>query len=143
MVAGSGAVVSAQAPVGAPAAPQSAQQQVWPPQQLDDLVAPIAFYPDPLLGQVLAASTYPLEIVEAEQWLQRNSGSTGTLVAFPEVLARMNQDVRWTTDLGNGFLGRGQRSVRFPDTSAIRNTARFAAPAPQSSVRRRVSCRDT
>jgi Protein of unknown function (DUF3300) len=121
MVAGSGAVVSAQAPVGAPAAPQTAPQQVWSPQQLDDLVAPIALYPDPLLGQVLAASTYPLEIVEAQQWLQRNSGLTGTalmnaakqqnwdpsvqaLVAFPEVLARMNQDVRWTTDLGNAFL---------------------------------------
>ncbi|MGA3236926.1 MAG: DUF3300 domain-containing protein, partial [Bryobacteraceae bacterium] len=121
MVAGSGAVVSAQAPVGPPAAPQTAQQQVWSRQQLDDLVAPIALYPDPLLGQVLAASTYPLEIVEAEQWFQRNSGLTGTalmdaakqqnwdpsvqaLVAFPEVLARMNQDVRWTTDLGNAFL---------------------------------------
>jgi hypothetical protein len=120
MVAGSGAVVSAQAPVGSPAPLQTAQQQVSP-QQLNDLVAPIALYPDPLLGQVLAASTYPLEIVEAEQWLQRNSGLTGTalmdaakqqnwdpsvqaLVAFPEVLARMNQDVRWTTDLGNAFL---------------------------------------
>src|ERR1035441_7875591 len=45
-----------------------------PPQQLDDLVAPIALYPDPLLGQILAASTYPLEIAEAEQWLtQRNN----------------------------------------------------------------------
>jgi hypothetical protein len=121
MVAGSGAVVRAQAPVGPPAPPQTAQQQVWSPQQLDDLVAPIALYPDPLLGQVLAASTYPLEIVEAQQWLQRNSGLTGTalmdaakqqnwdpsvqaLVAFPEVLTRMNQDVRWTTDLGNAFL---------------------------------------
>jgi hypothetical protein len=121
IIAGSGAVVSAQAPGGQPAAPQTAQQQVWSPQQLDDLVAPIALYPDPLLGQVLAASTYPLEIVEAEQWLRGNSGLTGTalmdaakqqnwdasvqaLVAFPEVLARLNQDVRWTTDLGNAFL---------------------------------------
>lgn len=121
VVAGSGAVVSAQGPVGPPVPQQPAQQQVWSPQQLDDLVAPIALYPDPLLGQVLAASTYPLEVVEAQQWLQRNSGLTGTalmdaakqqnwdpsvqaLVAFPEVLARMNQDVRWTTDLGNAFL---------------------------------------
>jgi Protein of unknown function (DUF3300) len=121
VVAGSSAVVSAQAPAGPPVAPQTAQQQVWSPQQLDDLVAPIALYPDPLLGQLLAASTYPLEIVEAQQWLQRNTGLTGTalidaakqqnwdpsiqaLVAFPDVLARMNQDVRWTTDLGNAFL---------------------------------------
>jgi hypothetical protein len=121
MVAGSGAIVSAQAPVGPPAAPQQQAPQVWSSQQLDDVVAPIALYPDPLLGQVLAASTYPLEVVEAEQWLQRNSNLTGSalmdaarqqnwdasvqaLVTFPDVLARMNQDVRWTTDLGNAFL---------------------------------------
>ena len=114
------AVVSAQAPPSPPAPQQPAAQAVSS-QQLDDLVAPIALYPDPLLGQVLAASTYPLEIVEAEQWLQRNNGLTGAalidaakqqnwdasiqaLVAFPDVLARMNQDIRWTTDLGNAFL---------------------------------------
>ena len=115
-------VASAQAPAG-PASPpqQQAPAQVWSSQQLDNLVAPIALYPDPLLGQVLAASTYPLEIVEAQQWVKGNSGLTGTslmdaarqqnwdpsvqaLVAFPDVLARMNQDVRWTTDLGNAFL---------------------------------------
>src|SRR4249920_225780 len=45
--------------------------------QLDDLVAPIALYPDPLISQILVAATYPLEIVEASQWLQRNPGLTG------------------------------------------------------------------
>src|SRR5215471_21833707 len=45
--------------------------------QLDNLVAPIALYPDPLISQVLVASTYPLEIVEAYQWLQRNPGLSG------------------------------------------------------------------
>jgi hypothetical protein len=91
-------------------------------QQLDNLVAPLALYPDPLLSQVLVAATYPLEVVEANQWLQQNRSLTGTaltdaakqqnwdasvqaLVAFPDVLARLNQDVRWTTDLGNAFLG--------------------------------------
>jgi hypothetical protein len=91
------------------------------PQQLDDLVAPIALYPDPMLGQVLAASTYPLELVEAQQWLQANRGLQGTqltdaarqmnwdpsvqaLVAFPDVLAKLNQNVQWTTSLGNAFL---------------------------------------
>lgn len=44
-----------------------------PPDQLDSLVAPIALYPDPLLAQVLAASTYPLEIIQLQQWLSRNS----------------------------------------------------------------------
>jgi len=120
ILAGSCVVVSAQGPVGPPP-PQGTPTQVFTPQQLNNLVAPIALYPDPLLGQVLAASTYPLEVVEAQQWLQRNSGLSGTalmdaarqqnwdpsvqaLVAFPDVLARMNSDVRWTTDLGNAFL---------------------------------------
>ena len=48
-----------------------------PPGQLDNLVAPIALYPDPLLGQALAASTYPLELVEADQFVQHNSNLRG------------------------------------------------------------------
>ena len=90
-------------------------------EQLDDLVAPIALYPDPLLSQVLVASTYPLELVEAQQWMQSNQGLNGqqltaaareqnwdasvqALVAFPDVLGRLNQDLQWTTALGNAFL---------------------------------------
>jgi hypothetical protein len=107
-----------------PAAPaeQAAPRSNLSEQQLDNLVAPLALYPDPLLSQVLVAATYPLEVVEANQWLQDNRSLTGTalidaakqqnwdpsvqaLVAFPDVLARLNQDVRWTTDLGNAFLG--------------------------------------
>src|SRR5579863_9325460 len=92
-----------------------------PPQQLDDLVAPIALYPDPLVGEVLAASTYPIEIAEAEQWVRDHphwkpsklmdkakkenwDPSVQGLVAFPAVLARLSQDIRWTTQLGNAFL---------------------------------------
>ena len=104
-----------------PQAQGGAQAQLLTPQQLDSLVAPIALYPDPLLSQVLAASTYPLEIVEAQQWLQQNRNLSGQqlveaakqqnwdpsvqlLVAFPEVMALVTRDVRWTTDLGNAFL---------------------------------------
>jgi len=104
-----------------PAEPQQRAQQVLSPQQLDNLVAPIALYPDPMLGQVMAAATYPLEVVEAQQWLQANRNLRGqeltdaarqqnwdpsiqAMVAFPDVLAKLNQDVRWTTDLGNAFL---------------------------------------
>ena len=105
-----------------PAEPQAASQtQTLSADQLNDLVAPIALYPDGLLSQVLVASTYPLEVVEAQQWLQQNSSLSGTqltdaaknqswdpsvqaLVALPDVLNRLNQDVRWTTDLGNAFL---------------------------------------
>ncbi len=92
-----------------------------PPQQLDDLVAPIALYPDPLVGQVLAASTYPMEIAEAEQWVrdhpkwkpsklmseakkQNWDPSVQGLAAFPDVLARLAQNINWTTQLGNAFL---------------------------------------
>jgi uncharacterized protein DUF3300 len=105
-----------------PAEQQAAPRTTLTAQQLDNLVAPLALYPDPLLSQVLVAATYPLEVVEASQWLQQNRSLTGTalidaakqqnwdpsvqaLVAFPDVLARLNQDVRWTTDLGNAFLG--------------------------------------
>src|SRR5579872_1479181 len=109
-----------------PAAQQPAPQTtgsapLLSPDQLDDLVAPIALYPDPLLSQVLVASTYPLEVVEAEQWLKSNPSLQGqqvtdaakqqdwdasvqAMVAFPNVLDQLTQDVRWTTDLGNAFL---------------------------------------
>lgn len=100
---------------------QPAPQQEWSADQLDNLVAPIALYPDPLLSQILVASTYPLEVVEANQWLQRNPNLRGpalvdaakkqpwdpsiqTLVAVPDALAKLNQDIQWTTDLGNAFL---------------------------------------
>jgi hypothetical protein len=111
---------SAQTP---PPSPQAAppQTQTFTADQLTNLVAPIALYPDGLLSQTLVASTYPLEVVEAEQWLQKNPALSGTeltnaaqqqswdssvqaLVAFPDVLKRLNQDIRWTTDLGNAFL---------------------------------------
>jgi hypothetical protein len=95
--------------------------QLLTPDQLDNLVAPIALYPDALLSQVLVASTYPLEVVEASQWLQQNRNLQGqqlaeaarqqnwdpsvqALVIFPDVLGRMASNVAWTTDLGNAFL---------------------------------------
>ncbi len=101
-------------------APPAQPAQTLSAQQLDDLVAPVALYPDPLLGQVLAASTYPVELVEAQQWLKtvNLSGqalmdaakqqdwdpSVQALVAMPNVMNLLTQDIRWTTDLGNAFL---------------------------------------
>ena len=55
--------------------PPPPPDQALSPDQLDDLVAPIALYPDPLLSQLLVAATYPLEVVQAFQWLQRNPGT--------------------------------------------------------------------
>jgi len=92
-----------------------------PPEQLDSLVAPIALYPDPMLAQVLAASTYPLEIIQLQQWLENNKSlkdkaladavgkqpwdpSVQALAALPEVVKRLANDIQWTTDLGNAFL---------------------------------------
>lgn len=101
------------------------QSQLLSPDQLDNLVAPIALYPDNLLSQVLVASTYPLEIVEASQWLQQNRNLQGqqlidaarqqnwdpsiqALVVFPDVLSRLASDIQWTTALGNAFLAQQQ-----------------------------------
>lgn len=133
MISGGAAVLQAQWP-----AAQTPSPQLLPAEQLDNLVAPVALYPDPLLSQVLVACTYPLEIVEAQQWLQANNNLTGqqlvdaakeqnwdpsvqALVAFPDVLARLNQDIRWTTDLGNAFL------AQQPDVMAAVQRMRAAA----------------
>ncbi len=89
--------------------------------QLDSLVAPIALYPDPLLARVLGASTYPVEIVEANRGLKANTtlkgedltkaavkqpwdASVQALVAFPGALKRLDENLRWTTELGNAVL---------------------------------------
>jgi hypothetical protein len=121
-------------PVYSQAPAQQAQSQVMntttsdteqapklPNDQLDSLVAPIALYPDPLLAQTLAASTYPLEIIQLQQWMGRNKNLQGqaladavakqpwdpsiqSLVEFPDVVQRMAGNIQWTTDLGNAFL---------------------------------------
>ena len=106
-------------PAQAPS-PQSQAAKI-PPDQLDSLVAPIALYPDPMLAQTLAASTYPLEVIQLQRWLAKNPGlkdkaladavmkqpwdaSVQALSALPEVVKRLADDIQWTTDLGNAFL---------------------------------------
>ena len=111
-------------PAQTPANQQSANDQQppkIPADQLDSLVAPIALYPDPLISQVLVASTYPLEIIQLQQWLEKNTNlkdqalvnevskqpwdpSIQAMAALPEVVKRLADDVQWTTDLGNAFL---------------------------------------
>src|SRR5256714_2682128 len=92
-----------------------------PNDQLNSLVAPIALYSDPLLAQTLAASTYPLEVIQLQQWMTKNPDlkdkaladavskepwdpSIQGLVAYPDVVTRMADNIQWTTDLGNAFL---------------------------------------
>lgn len=90
-------------------------------EDLDRMLAPIALYPDALLSQILMAATYPLEIVEAARWSRANPGLQGdqavravaqrtwdpsvqSLVAFPQILAMMDEKIDWTERLGNAFL---------------------------------------
>src|SRR5579862_8255972 len=106
---------------GQAAEPQQEEAPKIPPDQLDSLVAPIALYPDPMLAQVLAASTYPLELIQLQQWLLKNKGlkdkaladavqkqpwdpSVQGMAAMPDVVKRLADDIQWTTDLGNAFL---------------------------------------
>jgi Protein of unknown function (DUF3300) len=98
-----------------------AQQQLLDTGQLDQLVAPIALYPDALVAQVLMASTYPLEVVQADRWAKTNKALKGAklddaltkqdwdasvkaLVATRTVLAMMNDDLDWTEKLGDAVL---------------------------------------
>ena len=104
----------------APAA--SAQERpAFSPEELDQMLAPIALYPDPLLTQVLMAATYPLEVVQAARWSRANSHLKGqdavravesmdwdpsvkSMVAFPQILHRMDENLDWTQRLGEAFL---------------------------------------
>lgn len=103
-----------------PAPPRQAGH-VFSQQELDQMLAPIALYPDALLSQILMASTYPLEIVEAARWSAANPGLNGdqavqaveqnnwdpsvkSLVAFPDILKKMEENLEWTERLGEAFL---------------------------------------
>jgi hypothetical protein len=94
--------------------------------QIEQLVAPIALYPDPLLSQVLMASTYPLEVIEAARWSQANSTVKGealqdamqsqswdpsvkALAAVPQTLQMMSDKLDWTQQLGDAFLAQQQQ----------------------------------
>ncbi len=107
-------------PAGA-AATGAPDKPLFKPEELEQIVAPIALYPDSLLAQVLMASTYPLAIVEAARWSKAHPDVKGdavakavekedwdpsvkSLVAFPEVLTMMDEKVDWTQKLGDAFL---------------------------------------
>ena len=91
------------------------------PEQLQQLVAPIALYPDALVAQILAASTYPTEVVQADRWLQQHPNLRGqqlatavdreswdpsvkALTMFPSVLANLDKNLSWTEDLGDAYF---------------------------------------
>src|ERR1700682_3355171 len=95
------------------------------PDQLQQLVAPIALYPDALVAQILAASAYPTEIVEADRWVQQHSDLKGQQLAqavdqqswdasvkavaqFPSVLGNMDKNCSWTSSLGDASVNQQQ-----------------------------------
>ena len=103
------------------AKPPAAEQTLLKPEQLEALVAPIALYPDELLANVLAASTYPLEVVQADRWVKANKNLKGdalkaavdkqawddsvkALASTPDVLAMMSDKIDWTKNLGDAVL---------------------------------------
>jgi len=119
------APAAAQAPAAAPAPAGTAQSPApsssFKKEELEQLVAPIALYPDSLVAQILMASTYPLEVVEAARWSKANPGlkdkaledalqkqtwdpSVKSLTAFPQVLQSMNEKLDMTQKLGDAFL---------------------------------------
>ncbi len=115
-------VLSLIVPVGGFAQDTGSAPPVFLQEELDQMLAPIALYPDSLLIQVLMAATYPLEVVQAARWLDTNPNlkdeklaaaleqkswdpSVKSLVNFPPVLTMMNDKLEWTQDLGDAFLG--------------------------------------
>ena len=123
-------------------------------QQIEQLVAPIALYPDDLLSQVLMASTYPLEVVEAARWVKENPNVTGqalqdamqkqpwdpsvkSIAAVPQTLAMMNDQIKWTQNLGDAFLA--QQSEVLDAVQRLRARADAAGnlkSTPQQKVAR-------
>jgi Protein of unknown function (DUF3300) len=122
MIAVSMLAILAVVPLFAQAPPPS-----FPPGQLDQLVARVALYPDPLLAQIFAAATFPDQIPDAARWADQHHYLTGqaladaiqadqlpwdpsvqALLPFPSVLDMMASDMNWTTDLGNAFLAQQQ-----------------------------------
>jgi uncharacterized membrane protein YgcG len=101
------------------------QPAIETPEQLQQLVAPIALYPDELVAQILAAATYPAQIVEADRWLQQQTNLKGdqlmtavdkqpwdpsvkALTQFPSVLANLDKNLSWTSELGDAYVNQQQ-----------------------------------
>jgi hypothetical protein len=101
--------------------PITQESKLFKQEELDQMLAPVALYPDDLLSQILMASTYPLEIVQADRWTKQNKNLKGdaltqalekedwdasvkSLVNFPDVLSKMNENLEWTQKLGDALL---------------------------------------
>jgi hypothetical protein len=145
------AAANAQEYAQGPGAPAFTQQE------LDQILAPIALYPDALLSQIMMAATYPREVTEAADWSRANRDLNGdravraverydwdpsvkSLVAFPQILDMMNQKINWTEDLGDAFL---DQQPQVMDTIQYLRRQAYAAGNLQSSDQFRVDVRDS
>ncbi len=144
-------------PQAPPPTPMSAGA-LFSQQQIDQLLAPIALYPDSLIAQILTAATYPLEVVEADRWLQvpGNAALKGdqlvaalqrrpwdpsvkALVPFPQILRMMDNNLEWTEKLGDAFLA--QQAAVMDGVQRLRQRAQ-AAGALVSTPQQVISTQD-
>jgi uncharacterized protein DUF3300 len=136
----------------APPAGQAAAYAQQTPEQLQQLVAPIALYPDSLVAQILAASTFPEQVVEADRWVQANPDLKGdalgqavdqqpwdpsvkALTGFPSVLGNMDKNLSWTSSLGDAYYNQQQDVM--DAVQVMRRRARAAGnlkSTPQQTV---------
>jgi hypothetical protein len=151
---------------GQPPTPSSGQDYLqtspaasFSQQELDQMLAPIALYPDSLLSQILMASTYPLEVVEAARWSSANPGLQGdqavrsaeqfdwdasvkSLTAFPQILSMMDARLDWTRKLGDAFLAQQGQVMdtvqnlrrRAYDAGNLRSTEQIGVQADGSAI---------
>lgn len=141
---------------GRPASAQTAGDEAYPQEELDQLLAPVALYPDQLLTQILIAATYPMDVVEAADLVRRNPNldiaildqvleeknwdpSVKSLAAFPQVLAMMNDQFDWMQRLGNAFL---VDQARVMDTVQRLRQKALAAGNLRSTAQQTVIVRD-
>jgi hypothetical protein len=123
-----------------PAAGAAQDQSATAPikqEELDQILAPVALYPDSLLSQILMASTYPLEIVQADRWVSKNKDLQGdaladalenqdwdpsvkSLVNFPQVLDMMSDKLDWTVKLGDAFIGQQAQVMETVQTLRVK-----------------------
>ena len=142
--------------------PRQPTQPPLSPDQLEQLVAPIALYPDSLLAEIFTASTYPAQVAVADQWLKQMQAqgygspdrvasaadsqnwdpSVKALTAFPHVLDMLNQNLRWTTELGEAYFNQPQdvmQSVqvlrqRAQDAGNLQNTPQESVTDDQGAI---------
>ena len=124
--------------------PRTADSRPFKPEELEQIVAPIVQYPDPLLAQIFMASTYPLEVIQAARFARANPSLKGdalneelkkykwdesvkALVSFPQILERMDSQLEWMQKLGDAFLAQQKDTM-----DAVRRVRGKAQQPPES-----------